>query len=538
MSQEITREQRAMAWSIVLAIVLAALGFLILSLSFAGVLGYTPQPTSDPVEPDPWVVGNITKDTHKPAWGLTQYEDDTGSIRTLQGFTANTIYLNYSGIKGHEDWSIGGVNWSDPTKWTQGSCGMQNPSVSLTQEGIVFYAEPWYDFTPQVCSWKLSFTEFEINSKKARWNAGIYFDKIGGYGQWSRLRLEDPSNQPKEYEASSFATVPSEGTMAMRLANKNRTAVFESHIVSEIGSLNEEIASVDELWVWFNANEPWTAGCYETMRMVIYFLEIETTTYQVGYSTSGEKVYRQTQADSNTVALGSFSIGFDYTQIKNLKLQYYQHASDLPDAYVEVQRSQFLSTYRFGYPQPEAISLAYNDVRLKDKLNQDGAAFSEVKLNGQDISYRYDPLDKNDEIELLTGIQEGEQPTVSFENSYSSNEWDGITSGDGGGFFGFGGITAQLVAPFVALGILVAILILAALGKIKESRAEGTTEGDKKPARSLKKDERGVMDARSIAYWVIMGSIIAFIVFTLIAMIRDIPILCGDSHAGRLFHVE
>ena len=221
MNSEITREGRAIAWLLAISILIASVGTLIIALSAVGVLGYTPQPVSDPVEPDPWVSGNVTKDSHESAWSLVHYEDDYGDVQTLPGFTANTVYLNYSEIHGHENYLLGGVNWSDPTEWTQGSCTMNNPAVSLTQEGLAFYAEPWEDFTPQVCSWKLDVVDFEINSQKDRWNVGIYFDKIGGFGQFSRLRLEDPSNQPKEYEANPMASVPGEGTMALYLANEN-----------------------------------------------------------------------------------------------------------------------------------------------------------------------------------------------------------------------------------------------------------------------------------------------------------------------------
>lgn len=531
MNKEITREeQRAIAWLLAISVAIASAGTLIIALSAAGVLGYTPQPVSDPVEPDPWIVGNVTKDSHESSWGLTEYEDDYGDPQTLPGFVADTAAVNYSRIHGFQSYDVGTKNWSDPDHWAAEACDLNNIVVATTANGISFYGEP-HGAGQTSCSFRLYPSTIGVTSGM-RWTVGFYVhgitapqQRIGLWLDGSYIRKEYVVNTDKE---GPFPWESTGGNVDVTyLSNASGTTIFWTQMINEIGEDGEEnqMSEVETATVHL-ASE--FAGSNEPIKVELFFFQIaESPLYIVGYDPTGDKVYVQHQADEGSVKLGLFSPTFDYVSIDNLKVGYKQHASDLSDADVEVQRGQYLSTYRFSYPQPEAISLHYEDVVLRDKLNQPGNVFSDVQLNGQDIKARYAPLSKGAEIVLLEGILEGEQPMIYFKNSYSADEWDDIVT-DGGGLWDFGGgfITPQLVAPFVALGILVAILAVVLIQKFKKSREEREAGEEKPSVRGLAKDEKAIlMEGREILHWLVIGAIVLFIIFTIIAMVLSIPII-------------
>ena len=497
MNNDITREQRLWGRVIVIAMLIASVGVLIIALSAAGVLGYTPQPVSDPVEPDPWIVGNVTKDSHESSWGLTEYEDDYGDPATLPGFVADTAAVNYSRIHGFQTYDVGGKNWSDPDDWDYTLCDLNNVVVATTANGISFYGEP-HGPGQTDCQFKLYPSTIGVTSGM-RWTVGFYVHSITAPQQRIGFWL-DGSAVRKEYIVDTDKDGPfpwelTGGNVDVTyLCNVSGTTIFWTQMINEIGEDGEE-NQMDEIDVVTVMLASEFGGSNEPIKVEVFFFLIgEGPLYVVGYDTNGEKVYVQHQADEGSVKLGLFSPSFDYVSIDNLKVGYKQHASDLSDADVEVHRGQYLSTYRFSYPQPEAISLHYEDVVLMDKLNQPGSVFSDVQLNGQDIKIRYASLSKGAEIVVLEGIGEGEQPVIYFKTSYSADEWDDIVSDDGGiwdfGGLGWGGITPELMAPFVALGIVVAIIAVVLVQRFKKTREQRPPGGAERGVES--DTDRGV----------------------------------------------
>lgn len=81
-------------------------------------------------------------------------------------------------------------------------------------------------------------------------------------------------------------------------------------------------------------------------------------------------------------------------------------------------------------------------------------------------------------------------------------------------------ITGALM-PFLALSIIVVLLAVMVLGAIVGSR-------DK---RTIRKDDKAfimiLLEGREILHWIIMAALATFVVFTVLAMLRSIPILWG-----------
>jgi hypothetical protein len=72
---------------------LALVSVLVLTLCASStiVMGYTPLPESSPIEPDPWIEGNLTKDSHKSAWAMFTYEDDLGAEKSISSFKVSSL---------------------------------------------------------------------------------------------------------------------------------------------------------------------------------------------------------------------------------------------------------------------------------------------------------------------------------------------------------------------------------------------------------------------------------------------------------------
>ncbi|MCK4455350.1 MAG: hypothetical protein KAU99_03270 [Thermoplasmata archaeon] len=89
-------------------------------------------------------------------------------------------------------------------------------------------------------------------------------------------------------------------------------------------------------------------------------------------------------------------------------------------------------------------------------------------------------------------------------------------------------IITGVFVPFLALFIIVVLLALIALGAIVGPR-DKRTGTKKKSARGIRKDDNAfimiLLEGREILHWVVMAAITVFVVFTVLAMLRNIPIL-------------
>lgn len=422
--------------------------------STMNVMGYTPLPTDDPIEPDPWIAGNLTKDTHKSTWSTFTYEDDVGAVKEETSFAlasdVNEPYLvNYTKIYApgvlqevampSETTACKSDKWNESACWTEftitgGTGTLANATVdgygkALSFKHVGSASKMTYS------NWTYDLTDVTTDVEKMRWIVGVRVITLSAK-TWAHVRVSDGTNA-NGYNVSAETVSALDGYL--QLGDSVGDSFFDDVMVNKLGAVPNTLAEITSIEVYLNDTDATAAG---TIQIQLLAMSYTTKRMMAGLDKDGVKVYNQTFATAlNNVSVATFSPSFTYSRMGDLTIAFRQRASTLPSDSTSITDKSMDSggyerqyTYRFDYFLPKAVDLTYADLVMYDELRVAGAQFEDVMVGTTDKTSIYNAATREvgDKITLLaTGISEDNTYTVKMIVDYTSSQYDKLSEPPG-----------------------------------------------------------------------------------------------------------
>lgn len=439
--------QRGLALTVVVML-------LAMCASTMNVMGYTPLPVDDPIEPDPWIAGNVTKDTHKAAWDTFTYEDDVGAVKEETSFAladdVNEPYLvNYTKIYApgvlQEVAMPSEVVACNSDKWNESDCWAQTDTaagtgtiVNATVDGYGKALTFKHVGSASVMTWSLwtyDLTDVTTDVEKMRWIVGVRVKTLSAK-TWAHVRVSDGTNANGYNVTSETASILDGYT---QLGDSVGDAFFDDVMVNSLGTVPNTLAEITTIEVYLNDTDATAAG---TVEISLLAMTYTTKRMMAGLDQDGVKVYNQTFATAlNNVSVATFTPSFSYSRIGDLTVAFQQKASNLPtdstsitDVGLDSGSYERQYTYRLDYYLPEAVDLTYADLAMYDELRVAGAQFESVLVGTDDKTSIYNAATREvgDKITLkATGIAADSTYTVKLIVDYTSSQYDDLSEPPG-----------------------------------------------------------------------------------------------------------
>jgi hypothetical protein len=441
------------------------------------VMGYTPLPEGSPIEPDPWIEGNLTKDSHKSAWATFTYEDDLGAEKSISSFAVSSnvnqpYQVNYTKIYApgvlqevsmpNEKTACKSDKWNETACWTETETGSGTGTVSnATVDGYgkaLSFKHVGNAASVSDTKWVYDLTDITTDIEKTRFIVGIRILQMGSNTE-GYITITDGTDD----SGYDFRLAAGSNDGYETLGSKVGDSRFNDVLVNELGETPNTLTQIKEISVNLQDDN---AGSSGTIEFQLLAMATGTKRMMVGYDQSGEKVYNQTFTNGlDYVNITTFSPSFTYNRVGDLKIAFQQKASTLSSDSVSVSDKSISSgsyereiTYRFDYYLPKAVDLTYANLKLFDKLRVDGDQFDEVLVGTDDKTSLYNAAvrEVGDKITLKsTSISEDNTYTVKMVVKYTGSQWEKISQAPG--LLTTAGIWYQILGGVVLILSLVSV---------------------------------------------------------------------------------
>jgi hypothetical protein len=440
---------------------------------------YTPFPTSAPIEPDPWIATNVTKDYQRTGWTTTNFLDDVGALKSIPASLDSRIAEPFSMNPGNmyapgvlQELTPGGVNtldtipsgcatkqWNESACWTKTDTGTPGSSAAsiITVDGVGKALRFKHVGATGLSNttWDLDIVNIASDFAKQRFivAVGIFQLDSGGSAQ---VQLLDTAGNNRSYSFEATGTLWQNSTCAYRVWNTVVAAVGAAPAVrflderpgdGTFGGTCSMQSNIAKIRVKLN---DLTQGAAKTVDIALYALRIDVKQLVWGTDRNGNNVGNMTYQTTRTMA--TFAPQFTYVQQGHMTVALQLAADDLlpsgtsgayggyivtdeaPDAAANAN-FVILVHYRFDFVVPKAVNLAWANLVEQDQLRVTRDHFKYVGVNGGDKTILFTCAScKVGTIVTLqgSGIVAGTTYTTAEDVYYTEPEWQSISQVTGG----------------------------------------------------------------------------------------------------------
>lgn len=423
---------------------------------------------------NPYIDGDVTKDTHEMGWGPMEYEDDSGDLATLPAELNTTVdnpySLTYSEIETSAYSAFprstienaGGDRAVDADEWSTATSDATNvtPSASnvTTAVGVEAVEVATGGGMGSGDTATFTYSNFSITSDAQKRYAQFVFDVntldaathvdiklVDADGDYVNASVDssenaDTGNTAANATGSGYVFQEQAGAMTVYGTGDGTMGEIQKvEVVFADGDANIDFAGINA-----EKTSPWTLGKQQVDTDSDDALETQTV---LDVNTSG---------DVSLVSLDSMGTIYDAATIHDLTVPFKAYSSMMP---VETDYERWNVTYSAAedYPSfekkvndhrrlmvPDAYELAYKNLELRDTVavpaNRYGAVeyatgvgttnFSKITWTAATSSYDT----KGDTVTLATGLSGGQEVALHYDDyRVTIEEFKNISSTGGGG---------------------------------------------------------------------------------------------------------
>jgi hypothetical protein len=437
-----------------------------------------------PVEPNPWIAGNVTVRSHLAAYGLYDYSDDAGhraSLPIVADARIRTPFnLSWSKVYAPsilQEEAVGGTVWTNSVKWSA-STPSGAPTCSLTPSTVdgVGSSLRFKGSGTGTCQWDMTLVNpVSIDIAKTLFTVGADVLTLPA-GQIVTVAAWTDAATSSNYFFLPSHALGCANLQDWYLANVAGVSVFDQELLRRPCPGGAPVTgSVTTIRISVAVS----AG---TAEIRLFALALNVGAYSLGSDAAGNAVTNQTQAATVGVALATWSPNFPFNRSGSVRIAYRQLASVLPDGRwsAAYDAASHRGAYRFDLGVPSAVDLTYDVPVAQDQLHVPGGEIVSAHWGSDDVGSVYAGRPAGSTVQVRANVPTGTTTPLTLTVAYSDAEWSFISAGGGGGFFGGGGGSwnSIILGGGILLAIIAATWALARSRKKRRARGrEETGEG-------------------------------------------------------------